>query len=119
MLSCLADLGDNDPLTSGEILYLYRRRLGLTQMEMATAQGMSRHQYAQAERDQMMHQKLNKKGVASMKVLHPYEKCVIYRRRTNTTQKTVAQDLNLSRVWINRLERGEGDPSELLCYWEA
>jgi len=125
MRSSKIDLsGDGDYLTHGEVLFLNRRRIGLNQDEMAVRRGLSRHRYAMLERDEepigkLLPGGLTRSDLRLAKGLQPHEKCVVYRRRTGKLQRDIAADLDVSRVWLNRMETGTVDPTLLLCYWES
>jgi transcriptional regulator with XRE-family HTH domain len=51
--------------------------------------------------------------------LKAHERCFIMRRRCNKTQQEVAADMGICRYWLNRMELGETDCTDLACYWEA
>ncbi len=114
MSSSRIDLGDGDYLTKGEKLFLIRRRLGLNQDERAKQLSLARHRYAKMERDEVT-------DVLDMKLLgglKSHEKCVIYRRRCGQSQRKLAEEMKLSRVWVNKMESGEVDCTALVCHWE-
>lgn len=102
-------------LTQGEKLLINRLRLGLTQQQAAdlfTETG-SRKIYQQMEGDL---RKCSEK--ISLGKLEHHERCRIMRRRCGFTQQRVAEELQVSRYWLNLMETGKVDCSSLLWYWE-
>lgn len=43
----------------------------------------------------------------------------LYRTRAGKLQREVAEELGVSRLWVNRMEQGLADPSRLIEYWEV
>lgn len=105
--------GDGDYLTSGETAIILRKRLGLTQHQMAERMGKGTETYARIERDELEIEPF------PIPRLESHEKCMIYRRRVGFPIKQVAEDLGLSRVWVSRMENGHVDCSNLVFYWET
>ena len=103
-------------LSAGENLLICRRRAGLRQDSMGERYGLNRHGYGRRERDAIA----TDLPVANIEFDHLYtqEKCVIYRKRANLTQREVAALLGLSRYWINQKEIGRVDCADLLKFWE-
>lgn len=106
-------LGQLERLTLGERLLIDRRRRSEDQSEAAKQHGVTRTVYGTWERDVVA-------GPAvKIGALEPYERCLLYRRRAGSTQEIVATGLERCRWWINKMESGEVDCTELMCYWEC
>tara|TARA_R110000772_G_scaffold20306_2_gene56337 strand:+ start:474 stop:641 length:168 start_codon:yes stop_codon:yes gene_type:complete len=45
------------------------------------------------------------------------EECVLKRRRCHMTQDDVAKELDMSRLWVNRMEQGIEPAERLIAYW--
>lgn len=103
-------------LTIGESMFIARRRLGKSQSQMGKKHGMSRYVYGKIERDQV------KGNIATQIIqyddLKLYEKCTITRRRAEMTQDQLAEELKVSRFWINQMETGQADCQSLCNYWK-
>ena len=106
--------GRGDYLTEGEILLVARRRRGLSQVEMARAKNLTRHAYVKRENSP----KIGSSRRLAEHGLLPGEKALLHRRRAGRTQSSIGAELGISRVWINRMERGLEDSTELLLHWE-
>lgn len=46
------------------------------------------------------------------------ERCLVHRRRAKVTQSWVAEKVGMSRLWVNKMERGTEDCGALLALWE-
>lgn len=97
-------------LTLGEQLLISRRRKGQTQAERAAASGVTVSVLAAWEHG---------KGQPTSHRPRPLqltdsEECLIRRRRARKTQDDVANELGVCRWWINRMEAGGADCSDLL-----
>ncbi len=105
-----------DSLTSGEVLWLLRKRAGTTQHQAAVNFSLTRHEYADMERDALASEKKELPHG-----LLDHERCMIYRRRAGSevTQANIANTINLSRAWVIKMEQGKVDPAKLLEYWET
>lgn len=101
-------------LTKGEKLFLTRMRKKKSQRRMAQYLGVPRFRYQRWEND-----KETPPMTTLIGSLRPYERCMIYRRRTGVKQTVIAEDMKLSRYWVHRMERGEVDCTPLLSYWES
>ena len=89
-----------------------RRREGQTQQDAAKKLGMNLQAYGQLER-------ATGKPIPPLDPpLQPHERCMLYRRRLDRTQKQVAEELPCSRWWLVLMERGEVACDDLLWYWE-
>jgi len=101
-------------LTRGERLTIDRRRRGERQRAAAARLEVPLSRYSRWERDLDA-------SAPSVRVgtLKAHERCFIMRRRCNKTQQEVAADMGICRYWLNRMELGETDCTDLACYWEA
>lgn len=122
--------------TEAERLYIHRRRLELSQPEMADILGVPTYVYVEAENgDEAQVKRVERarkrtgirplgrvpplEGVKPLGRVSPLEQCVLQRRRGNITQAAVAKALGVSRLWVNRMERGLADPARLIAYWSC
>lgn len=101
-------------ITDAEALYVYRRRLGLNQAEMARKLGLKEWLYVEYENDK---RDVPKGLVRKMHKLSELEEFVLMRRRDNMTQEDLAAELGFTRVWINYMESGSRNPEALREYW--
>lgn len=104
-------------LTQGERHLLHRRRLGMSQKAQARALGVSLTAYSLLERDSERAPK--ELAAPDLGPLRDHERCLIYRKRSNTTQDEIAATLEVCRYTVQRMERGEVSCADLLEYWEA
>lgn len=107
------NIGDLDCLTSGERWLITRRRLGLNQAQMSKKFGWSATKYKRIEWDEQ-----EAFGAPEVNELSDGEKCHLYRRRSGMLQRQVARDLGVSRLWVNKMERGLAPADQLLWFWE-
>ena len=103
-------------LTAGERLFLWRRRMGLTQAEASDRIGLTRTAYAEVERS----------AAAAPLQLIPWcgppclsigERCLIYRLRAGIHQHRVAIELGRTRAIVSAMERDRSNCEVLLMYW--
>ncbi len=111
--------GDRDYLTTGEMLLLTRRRWFKNQLEMAQMLKTSLSAYRDMEHDRAGPSEFAEAAMSGFGEIRHHERCFMYRRRCQKTQREVAADMGVSRLWVNRMERGLADCTELLCYWES
>lgn len=52
-----------------------------------------------------------------MMAIAPHEWCRVLRWRAGKTQREVAAELDVSRSWVNQMERGLENCDRLLEYW--
>lgn len=102
-------------LTPAEKLRLWRLRLGLSQRAAGRRFDCSAWTYGEMERGALPAPSYAWKGPFE---LTDHECCLIYRLRSNMTQKQVAEELGVSRIWVNRMETGKAGCDRLLEYWE-
>lgn len=104
-------------LTTGERLRVYRRRMGLTRHAAAKLLKRSPFWVAEVERGAR-----DMDGVTiswhGPRAMSDSERCMLYRLRAGRTQLDVAESLGLSRLWVNKMERGEESCDPLVWYWE-
>jgi hypothetical protein len=101
-------------LTPGEQLLIWRRRMGWNQSLAAAHYGVSLFNYKLAEYDKPREFKYKKYNFT----LRPYEKCLIYRKRSGKKQKEVAKEFGIGRYWLRLQEIGEVKCVKLLDWWE-
>jgi DNA-binding XRE family transcriptional regulator len=80
------------------------------QHKAAARLGVSRSRYQEMEKEPA--------PIAKVK-LAPYEWCRVMRWRVGKTQQEVADDLSMSKSWVNYMENGKQPCDTLLWYWEA
>ncbi len=104
-------------LTVGEKLLIDRLRRGESQVQAAKRLGLgaSRKNYQLFESDTVKYPA----PAPKLSSLKSGEKCRLMRRRCGKTQAEIADDLGISRYWLNQMEVGNADPTALLCYWES
>lgn len=103
-------------LSNGEKLLIWRRRMGWNQAEASCYFNCSIFRYKLAEYDQAKDFKYNDKLKITLK---PFEKCLIYRKRSGKTQIEIARKLDMGRFWLRLQETGEVPCDKLLSYWET
>lgn len=97
-------------VTEGELNVLLRRRSGHTQVTQAIVLCNTLVFYRAAEKETTIHSE-------PVLITEP-EYCFLLRKRAGLTQQSVAYSLGKSRWWVNQMERGLADCTELLKYWE-
>jgi DNA-binding XRE family transcriptional regulator len=108
---------DGDSPTDAELLFLWRRRRGYNQKQAADALGYKRQTYVRLEHGRdPIRGKLRRR---LKRELTPADCCVLYRRRADWTQAQVAHQMGVSRLWVNRMERGLESCEKLIFFWEA
>lgn len=105
-------------LTTGEKLFLRRRRDGLSQKAQAERLGLSLTGYGLLELDKDEAPKLADDRVPNVGVIKDHERCVIWRRRVGKKQSEVAVELDCCRMLVNQMEQGLKPCADLLQYWE-
>lgn len=105
-------------LRPGERLRLHRRRLKMSRKQLAAELKLSRYSIGEMEREE----RDIPEGLITWheeKDLRAHEKCWVYRTRSDKSQAEVAADLGVSRLWVNKMERGDVCCDTLIWYWEA
>lgn len=101
-------------LTLQECMILYRRRLEISQEQMACLFGVHREKYGMFERGQISQLKADRPALGS---LQDHEKCFIFRRRSGWTQESCAELMGITRYWFNLMELGKAPVDLLLKFW--
>jgi len=113
--TCNVDKIDLKRLTLGESLLISRRRSGLSQDEMAKAKGITRNFYGEVERDQSEYDGMN---FCEVEPLEANEKVMLCRRRSSMTQSEIAEQIGVTRYWVNQMEIGAAPISpDLVKFW--
>ena len=105
-------------LTNEEKLFLRRRRLELTQVEMAQRLRISVGEYISMEKG-----RIDVTGGALTLVrllgnkVEPNEQCLVERRRCSMSLQEVAEDMERCQWWVNQMELGTAPVGELKEYW--
>lgn len=99
-------------LTDAERAWIWRRRHGLGQTEMAKRAGVHPDTYGERERGVG-----GRLGRIPHLVPEPWERCAILRRRAGLPQWKLARRMRVSRHIIMAWERGEYDWARLAQYW--
>lgn len=105
-------------LTTGEKLFLRRRRDGLSQKAQAKALGFSLTGYGLLELDKADAPAIKEEVVPNLGVIKDHERCVIWRRRVGKKQSEIALELDCCRMLVNQMEQGLKPCADLLQYWE-
>lgn len=101
-------------LTLCEMLFLERKRKGLSQEEMGNKFSMTRQEYGKIERGEEVSYKIT---CDLDEPPTPEELCVIYRRRSRQTQAQCAKEAGVTRYWFNMMEIGKAPSGALVRYW--
>ena len=99
-------------LTLGEALLLKRLRSGLTQEQMAAKLREDYDTYRARERGE-----LEQGHRPQLGPVHVREACMVQRKRSKKTQKEIAKQIGVSRVWVHRMERGLAPVRALADFW--
>lgn len=102
-----------DDLTPGELVWLTRKRAGLTQREMARATTRSEHTIRAYERDEIRPRNAGAIDLGG-KALTKAECCRVARRRAGLSLRALAATLRTSHVTLLKRERAGG----LVSYWD-
>lgn len=101
-------------LTLQECMILYRRRLEISQSQMAALFGVHREKYGMFERGEISELKADRPALGS---LQEHEKCFIFRRRSGWTQESCAEIMGVTRYWFNLMEQGKAPCDLLKKFW--
>ena len=112
-------------LAQYEVLYLHRKRARLTQKEMADQLEVSINTYCDLELGLKLSPRWIKILDEDLRVFNKYknyppsslETCILLRRRRGWFQQRLANELGVSRNWVNRMEAGKENPEPLFKYW--
>jgi len=101
-------------LSYAERLLIWRRRSGHNQTMAAKLVGVCRNTYTRMELgDETRIQPI----VPYLGELYDNEACVILRRRSGWPQWRVAEEMGISRFWVNQMELGYADANKLVGFW--
>jgi transcriptional regulator with XRE-family HTH domain len=100
-------------LNKGEALLVKRLRGGMTQVEMSKLLDVSCDTYRAWERGTLEH------GVPRVQLgrVAVHEACRILRRRAKKSQRTIAEQIGVSRLWVTQMERGLVPIRHLADFW--
>ncbi|QDP61575.1 MAG: hypothetical protein Tp138OMZ00d2C19078261_36 [Prokaryotic dsDNA virus sp.] len=103
-------------LSNSEKLLIARRRSNFTQEAMAAIYGVSRNVYGEMERGQREVKDYREGNVEPLK---DHEKLLIARRRAELKQEDIAEEIGVTRYWLNRMELGHVPLcKEFVMFWE-
>ena len=105
----MADKHKLEKIRRGEWDTIKRRRKGLTQAEVATAEGVNRLVVVRREKDSEWHPRKD------LAVTGP-ELCFIWRTRKELTQKRVGDLIGVSSFWVREMEAGRQDHTKLMSF---
>lgn len=100
-------LGD---ITRGEWETIKRRRLGLTQAEVAAKEGVDRLVVVRREKNIFPHPQCKQITITGP------EWCFIMRVRKGSTQADIGKQMKLSSFWVREMEAGRQDCSRLMLF---
>lgn len=109
-----------DDLTTGERLFLLRRRKRTTQAKMAEYYCVSPGTYILWEHDDLDTVTIRPPKVSSLGLpggLATYEACLIERRRKGMTAYALAERMGCPRHYIELAERGKRPVYRLEAFW--
>ena len=105
-------LAEKMKLTLAEKIFVWRRRLGLSQNQAAKLLGVSRSEYCSYEL--ALSEKTPDKRIGE---ITPVEACILLRRRQKKTQRQIAQEIGICKAWVTNMEKGTAPSKKLLEYW--
>lgn len=106
--------GKASELSEGERALIYRRRMRLSQKDMAKSFGMKRREYGIAEANG----DLKLPGfMVVVEPLEPCEQCFLWRYRSGWTQRECADLMGITRYWYNLMENGRAPSGRLEAFW--
>jgi transcriptional regulator with XRE-family HTH domain len=100
-------------LTRGEKLYIKRKRLGLSQIEMSVDLGVIHSQYRAMEQDA----EGSEPPYISLGVLLECESYCVSRVRAGINKTKLAAEIGVSIYWLRQMERGDAPIKRLAEYW--
>lgn len=109
----MADLLRTSDLTRGEKLYIKRKRLGLSQIEMSVDIGVLHSQYRAMEQDL---EGAEPPYISLGKLLECESYCV-QRVRAGINKTKLAKEIGVSIYWLRLMERGDAPVKRLAEYW--
>lgn len=105
-------------LSLGEMVRLYRRRMGFSRAQLGAELKETKYWVGDVERGtrEMPRERITWHGDRN---LTGAERCWVMRTRCGRSQAEVAADLGVSRLWVNKMERGLVNADTLIWYWES
>ena len=100
-------------LTRSEKLYLKRRRMGLTQVEMSVDYGVPLSEYRAME-DGTIGVIVPYVAIGTLKDTESY---TIMRHRSGMSKTEVAERIGVSAYWLRQMENGAAPIKRLAEYW--
>lgn len=101
--------------TAGELLLLDRRRRGYNQVEAAAMYGVRPDRYRDWEADRRTTDQPKPRSRVGRLTLR--EQCFLLRRRAGKTQRELAEEIGLTRVWVHKMEEGSAPVARLCQFW--
>lgn len=98
-----------------ERLFINRRRLGKTQVQMARKMRISVHIYRQWEGSMETNGIPKTTAIGKLSV---QEQCVVSRRRNGISVEQLAKKLKCCKQWLRNMERGTASIERLFNYWK-
>ena len=102
-------------LTRGEKLYIRRKRLGLSQIEMSVDLGVIYCRYRAMEQDL----EGSDPPFISLGKLRECESYCVSRVRAGVNKTALAEKIGVSVYWLRQMEQGTAPIKRLADYWEA
>lgn len=102
-------------LSRAEKLYLKRKRMGLTQVEMSVDCGVSLNEYRGMESDAVG----TRPPYVALGTLEDREVYVILRHRSGLSSSEIAEEIGVSTYWLRQMEGGDAPIKRLQAYWGA
>lgn len=99
--------------TKGESLIIWRRRQGFNQVQAAAEYNVHPDRYRDWEADKRTEDQPRQ----HLGPLKPHEVCYLLRRRADKTQREVAADIGMTRLWVIKMEEGTAPVERLREYW--
>lgn len=104
-------------LTDAECWFLARKRSGVSQREFAEKLGFTRRIYQKIEYGEFEFHGMGPIPRPSGNSLTEAEFCMIARRRSGWSQFELADRMDISRIWVCKIENGQGNPKRLVDFW--
>ncbi|MEE8181752.1 MAG: hypothetical protein V3T87_00395 [Candidatus Thorarchaeota archaeon] len=102
-------------LTRGEKLYIKRKRLGLSQIEMSVDIGVIHSKYRAMEQDV----EGSEPPFITLGTLLECESYCVSRVRAGVNKTKLAAEIGVSVYWLRQMERGTAPIKRLADFWEA
>ena len=99
--------------TRGESLYIWRKRRQYSQPQAAEEYGVHIDVYRDWERD-VRTKDQPRRQLGQLKLS---ELCVLMRRRAGLTQRELAGQMDITRLWVVQMEAGDAPADRLREFW--